>query len=101
MHSSSSVPPAGGAGAAGGGAPRPSDQQLLTTLFDLGRQVTSVLDLDELLQRIPHLISQLTAFTSFAVYLIDERRHELYIAYAVGYPDEPTRACSFSLPVFF
>ena len=70
-----------------GATPRPSDQQLLTTLFDLGRQVTSVLDLDELLQRIPQLISRLTAFTSFAVYLIDERRHDLYIAYAVGYPD--------------
>jgi len=36
----------------GRATPRPSDQQLLTTLFDLGRQVTSVLDLDELLQRI-------------------------------------------------
>jgi phosphoserine phosphatase RsbU/P len=91
MHSSSTVPPADEAGAAGGGTPRPSDQQLLTTLFDLGRQVTSVLDLDELLQRIPQLISRLTAFTSFAVYLIDERRHDLYIAYAVGYPDDPAR----------
>ena len=87
MHSSSSDPPADGAGSMAGATPRPSDQQLLTTLFDLGRQVTSVLDLDELLQRIPQLISRLTAFTSFAVYLIDERRHDLYIAYAVGYPD--------------
>jgi len=51
---------------------RPSDQQLLTTLFDLGRQVTSVLDLDELLQRIPQLISRLTDYQAFAVYLIDE-----------------------------
>ena len=91
MHSSSSVPPAGDAGAAGAGTPRPSDQQLLTTLFDLGRQVTSVLDLDELLQRIPQLISRLTTFTSFAVYLIDERRHDLYVAYAVGYPEALVR----------
>ena len=91
MHSSSSDPPAGGAGSIAGATPRPSDQQLLTTLFDLGRQVTSVLDLDELLQRIPQLISRLTTFTSFAVYLIDERRHDLYIAYAVGYPEAHVR----------
>ena len=71
---------------------RPSDQQLLTTLFDLGRQVTSVLDLDELLQRIPQLISRLTQYQAFAVYLIDERRGDLRIAYAVGYPDEAVRA---------
>jgi phosphoserine phosphatase RsbU/P len=67
---------------------RPTDQQLVNTLFDLGRQVTSVLNLEELLQRIPTLISRLTEFTAFAVYLIDERRHDLYIAYSVGYPDE-------------
>ena len=67
-------------------AQRRSDQQLLTTLFDLGRQVTSVLDLDELLQRIPQLISRLTEYQAFAVYLIDEKRGDLSIAYAVGYP---------------
>src|SRR5512140_2331440 len=91
MHSSTSDPPAGGTGPASGAVARPSDQQLLTTLFDLGRQVTSVLDLDELLQRIPQLISRLTTFTSFAVYLIDDRRHDLYIAYAVGYPEDLVR----------
>jgi len=71
--------------------PRPSDQQLLTTLFDLGRQVTSVLNLDELLQRIPQMISRLTAFTAFAAYLIDERRGDLFIAYAVGYSEDRVR----------
>ncbi len=78
-------------GAAEGAAARPTDQQLLTTLFDLGRQVTAVLDLDELLQRIPQLISRLIEFSSFAVYLIDARRHDVYIAYAVGYPEDRGR----------
>jgi phosphoserine phosphatase RsbU/P len=91
MHSSSPDQPQPTTGATGDAAPRPSDQQLLTTLFDLGRQVTSVLNLDELLQRIPQLISRLTTFTSFAVYLIDDRRHDLYIAYAVGYPEDCVR----------
>ena len=51
--------------------------KLVTTLFDLGRQVTSVLDLDELLQQIPRLIGRLIPFEAFAVYLLDERRGEL------------------------
>ncbi len=60
---------------------------MLTTLFDLGRQVTAVLDFEELLARIPKLIGRLIEFDAFAVYLLDERRGELLTAYAVGYPD--------------
>jgi len=51
-----------------------SDQELVTTLFDLGRQVASVLDLDDLLQQIPKLIGRLIPFEAFAVYLLDEKR---------------------------
>jgi sigma-B regulation protein RsbU (phosphoserine phosphatase) len=64
----------------------PDEHELVTTLFDLGRQVTSVLDFDELLRQIPRLIGRLIAFEAFAVYLLDERRGELRLAYAVGYP---------------
>jgi sigma-B regulation protein RsbU (phosphoserine phosphatase) len=63
-----------------------SKQELVTTLFDLGRQVTSVLDFDDLLRQIPRLIGRLISFEAFAVYLLDERRSELRVAYAVGYP---------------
>jgi sigma-B regulation protein RsbU (phosphoserine phosphatase) len=66
----------------------PDDTELLHTLFELGREVTSVLDLDELLEKIPQLIARLTAFDAFSVYLLDERRQELRIAYAVGYPED-------------
>ena len=72
----------------------PPDHELVTTLFDLGRQVTSVLDVDELLQQIPRLIGRLIAFEAFAVYLLEQRRGELKTAYTVGYPtagDEPLR----------
>ncbi|MEP6594035.1 MAG: GAF domain-containing protein, partial [Acidobacteriota bacterium] len=64
-----------------------AEHDLLTTLFDLGRQVTSVLDLDELLHQIPRLIGRLISFEAFAVYLLDDRRGELRAAYSVGYPD--------------
>ena len=64
-----------------------SERDILLTLFDLGRQVASVIDFDELLQRIPELIGRLIPFDAFAVYLLDEKRGELRIGYAVGYPD--------------
>jgi len=70
----------------------PSDQELLTTLSDLGRQVMSVLDLDELLRKIPQLIARLIDFRAFAVYLVAERSGELRIGYSVGYPDEVARS---------
>jgi sigma-B regulation protein RsbU (phosphoserine phosphatase) len=69
----------------------PREHELVTTLFDLGRQVTAVLDFDELLRQIPRLIGRLISFEAFAVYLLDERRRDLRMAYAVGYP-EPEHA---------
>jgi phosphoserine phosphatase RsbU/P len=76
------------AAAASREAGRP-EHDLVTTLFDLGRQVTAVLDIDDLLQQIPKLIGRLLAFEAFAVYLLDERRGELSVAYSVGYPSSP------------
>src|SRR6188508_8188 len=65
-----------------------TDTELLSTLFELGREVTSVLDLEELLEKIPQLIARLTQFSAFSVYLLDEKRAELKVAYSVGYPEE-------------
>jgi phosphoserine phosphatase RsbU/P len=75
------------------GATAAAEHEILMTLFDLGRQVTAVLDLDELLPKIPQLIARLIDFDAFAVYLLDDRRGELKVAYSVGYPesDEPLR----------
>src|SRR2546427_8354713 len=65
--------------------------EALTTLFALGREVTAVLDLHDLLAKIPQLIARLTKFTAFAVYLLDVKRDELTIAYSVGYPEDVAR----------
>jgi sigma-B regulation protein RsbU (phosphoserine phosphatase) len=73
------------------GMPAIRDAAELAVLTELGREVTSVLELDELLEKIPQLISRLTSFTVFSVYLLDERRQDLHIAYAVGYPEEVVR----------
>src|SRR6187431_2529791 len=69
-----------------------TDTELLSTLFELGREVTSVLDLDELLAKIPQLIARLTRFSAFSVYLLEDERQELRIAYAVGYPEDVARS---------
>jgi sigma-B regulation protein RsbU (phosphoserine phosphatase) len=68
-------------------APPGAEHDLVSTLNDLGSQVTSVLDFDDLLQQIPRLIGRLIAFEAFAVYLLDERRSEFRAAHLVGYPD--------------
>ena len=68
-----------------------TESELLSTLFELGREVTSVLDLADLLEKIPQLIARLTRFSAFAVYLLDEGRQELHIAYAVSYPQDVVR----------
>src|SRR5207248_10166724 len=72
-------------------APPVNSAEALTTLFALGREVTSVLDLDELLHKIPQLIARLTQFQAFAVYLLDPKRNQLRIAYSVGYPEDVAR----------
>src|SRR5215203_2198821 len=80
--------PAPGAADARGASRHVADSELLSTLFELGREVTAVLDLEELLAKIPQLIARLTQFSAFSVYLLDEKRQELRIAYSVGYPGD-------------
>jgi sigma-B regulation protein RsbU (phosphoserine phosphatase) len=71
--------------------PQATTAEQLTTLFALGREVASVLDLDELLQKVPQLIARFTKFQAFAMYLLDPKRNELTVAYSVGYPEEVAR----------
>ena len=85
--------PAAGASA----ALRPSAQERLSTLVDLGREVGGVLDLDELLAKIPQLIRRLTPFGVFSVYLLDDATQELRIAYAEGYPEEAAKSVRLTL----
>jgi phosphoserine phosphatase RsbU/P len=72
-------------------------REIVTTLFELGREITSVLDVEELLKRIPVLISRLTTFQAFAVYLTDPKSEELTIAYSVGYPEERAATLRFKM----
>src|SRR4051812_8418909 len=64
-----------------------TEKDIILTLFDLGRKVTSVIDLDELLPRIPELVARLMPFDAFAVYFVSAKRGEITLAYSVGYPE--------------
>ena len=64
-----------------------NERDILLTLFDLGRKVTSVIDLDQLLERIPALVQRLVPFDAFGVYFINHKRGLLKLAYGVGYPE--------------
>jgi phosphoserine phosphatase RsbU/P len=64
-----------------------TDRQLLTTMFALGREVAAVLDLNELLDKLPGLIARIVDFHAFAVYLLDEQKGDLRIARSQGYPE--------------
>ena len=65
-----------------------TERDILLTLFDLGRTVTSVIELDELLPKSPELIGRLVPFDAFAVYFFNEKRNEITLGYAVGYPEQ-------------
>jgi len=64
-----------------------NERDILLTLFDLGRQVASEIEFDELLGKVPELLRRLIEFDAFAVYLLDERRNQITIAFALGYPE--------------
>lgn len=64
-----------------------NERDILLTLFDLGRKVASVIDLDELLPRIPDLVHRLVPFDAFGIYFVNEKRGLLKLVYSVGYPE--------------
>ena len=64
-------------------------------MLDLARQVTSVLDFDELLAWLPEPVSRLIPYQALAVYLLDDKRGDLHVAHAVGYPPDATGAIRF------
>jgi len=72
-------------------SPPATSAEVLKTLFALGREVASVLYFDELLQKIPQLISRMTKFQAFAMYLLEPRGEFLTIAYSEGYPEDFAR----------
>ena len=61
------------------------DSRFLTTLIEINHEITSILDLDELLRKIAELTHRVVHYQIFALFLMDEERQELYFRLAVGH----------------
>jgi len=65
---------------------------LLATLHEIGKETASILDLDELLQRVAEVVKRVIDYESFGILLLDEETNELVVRKAVKYavaPDKP------------
>ena len=66
---------------------------LLATLYEIGKETASILDLDALLHRVAQVVRQVIDYETFGILLLDEARGELVLKKAVSYgaPPEKTR----------
>lgn len=66
--------------------------QTLAVLNEISREVTSILDLDPLLERIGELLRRIIDYQMFSILLVNEREQVLEIQYAVrfGHPVAPS-----------
>src|SRR5574340_657540 len=65
--------------------------QLLTLLLEVSEQLSSTLDLDELMTRMAELVRRAIDYEVFAILLLSESTQELRIRFSVGHPDELVR----------
>ena len=57
---------------------------LLGTLYEIGKETASILDLDELLTRVAEVVKRVIDYEMFGILLLDERRGELVLRKAVS-----------------
>jgi sigma-B regulation protein RsbU (phosphoserine phosphatase) len=58
---------------------------LLATLYEIGKETASILDLDELLQRLAEIVKRVIDYEMFGILLLDEERDELVLRKAVNF----------------
>jgi sigma-B regulation protein RsbU (phosphoserine phosphatase) len=58
---------------------------LLGTLFEIGKETASILDLDLLLQRVAELVRRVIDYDFFAILLVDEERQELVLRQQINF----------------
>jgi sigma-B regulation protein RsbU (phosphoserine phosphatase) len=58
---------------------------LLATLYEIGKETASILDLDALLQRVAELAKRVVDYEMFGIFLLDEDRQELVLRQAVNF----------------
>jgi phosphoserine phosphatase RsbU/P len=66
--------------------------ELLSLLLEVGEQIASTLDLDELMKRIAELVKRVIDYEVFAILLLNEKSQELRIRSSVGHPAEVVKS---------
>ena len=62
--------------------------EVLATLVEIGEEINSSLNLDEVLKKTAALVKRLIDFEVFGVLLVDESMHRLYHRFTIGYGEE-------------
>jgi sigma-B regulation protein RsbU (phosphoserine phosphatase) len=62
---------------------------LLGTLYEIGKETASILDLDELLHRVAEVVKRVIDYETFGIFLLDKARGELVLREAVSYGAPP------------
>src|SRR5262245_62613990 len=63
-------------------------RQLLSTLIEINHEITSILNLDELLNKIAELTNRIVPYEIFAIFLVDDEKQELFLRFAIGHPQD-------------
>jgi sigma-B regulation protein RsbU (phosphoserine phosphatase) len=71
--------------------------ETLTVLNEISREITSILDLDDLLERIGHLMKRVIDFQMFTILLWNDRRERLEHRFSTRYGERVTRERTISL----
>ncbi len=65
-----------------------TDPNVLTTLLEISHDITSILNLDKLLGKIAELTNRIIPYQIFAIFLVDETKHDLYYRFGIGHEKE-------------
>src|ERR1700681_4165526 len=63
-------------------------KQFVSKLVEINHEITSILDLDELLKKIAELTNRIVPYEVFAIFLVDDEKEELYLRFAIGNPPD-------------
>jgi sigma-B regulation protein RsbU (phosphoserine phosphatase) len=64
---------------------------LLATLYEIGKETASILDLDELLSRVAEIVKRVIDYEMFGILLLDEERKELVLRKSVRFSQFPEK----------
>jgi len=62
-----------------------TDPNFLRTLVEINQDITSILDLDQLLRKIAELTNRIIPYQIFAIFLVDDAKHDLYYRFGIGH----------------